>query len=102
MEGERGERGRRKGEKEKPSSERGQLELNPSPARTPLPSETFLLYNSLKSKKGFFAGPEITKANLSSVERAQLQRIQVFCSLHNGMAISYFEQTILQHGLMSV
>lgn len=46
---------------------------------------------TLQSKKEFFAGPKNTEANLPFVERVQLQRTQVFCSLQN-VAISYFEQ----------
>ena len=41
----------------------------------------------------FFASPKNTEVNLSFVEHAKLQRTQVFCSLHNVVAISYFEQT---------
>ena len=44
---------------------------------------------------GFFAGSRNTEANRSFVERVQLQRILVLCSLHNGVAISYFEQTTI-------
>ena len=60
---------------------------------------------SLQSKKGLFAGPKNAEANLWFEERAQLQRMQVFCSLHIGVAMSYFERTKPQpktHGLMSV
>ena len=60
--------------------------LNSSLAETFLPSEA-----SLQSKKEFFAGPKNTEANLSFIERAQLQT-QVFCSLQNEAAASYFEQ----------
>ena len=57
---------------------------------------------SLKSNREFFAGPRNTEANLSFQECAQLRKIQVFCSLHNGVVISYFEQIKSQpktHGL---
>ena len=60
---------------------------------------------TLQSKMGSFAGPKNTEANRSSVERVQLQRTLVLCSRHNGVAISYFEQTEPHpetHGLGSV
>ena len=99
--------------REKPSSERKQLEPKLLPSEN-APTKRNLLalttkpqprLHSLKSKMEFFAGPKNTEANLSFVERAQLQKTQVFCSLHNVVAISYFEQTKPQpktHGLMSV
>ena len=37
-------------------------------------------------RKGIFAGPKNTGTGLSFEERSQLQGIQVFCSLHNGVA----------------
>ena len=49
--------------------------------------------HSSQSKEEFFAGPMNTEANRSFLVRLQLQRTLVFRSLHNGVAISYFEQT---------
>ena len=81
------------------SSERGKPKFTPSenlPAVLLKPSccasETPTPFAPLKSKKQFFAVPKITEANLSFEERAQLHRIQVFCSLHNGVAISYLSK----------
>ena len=106
-EGERRERGR-----ESPEARGSNLNLNSSLAKTVLASETFLLQQrnpnpicTLQSKKGFFAGSKNTEANRPFVERVQLLKTRVLCSLHNGVAISYFEQTKPQsktHGLGSV
>ena len=80
---------RGRGEGEKTSTERRQLEPKF------LPSESFPAQrnpSSLQSKKEFFAGFKNTEANLSFIVGAPLQRTQVFCSLQNGVVISYFEQ----------